>query len=367
MRSSGLEGESRALTRDSKSEPANQRRNCGTGRLERPRAVGYHAAMRAMIMRALGEPSALELTELPDPVPGPGQLAIDVAACGCNFADVLLCRGKYQAKPELPFAPGSEVAGRVRALGPNVRGFALGQAVSAQVGSGGFASVVLADARRVQPLPADMPFSDAAALGVAYLSAWLALDDRARIEPGEQLLVQAAAGGVGLAAVQLGRALGARVIAAVGSEDKLAICREHGAHEALCTADPEWPERVRALTEGRGADVVLESVGGDVFERSLKCIAWAGRLVVVGFSSGDIPAVKLNRVMLKHITLLGLNLGGYHEHAPERLRQAMQHVTALYTEGMRPPVHATYRLEDAGAALTALADRKTTGKIVLTM
>jgi NADPH2:quinone reductase len=280
---------------------------------------------------------------------------------------VLLCRGKYQAKPALPFAPGSEVAGRVRALGPDVHGFALGQAVCAQVGAGGFASVVLADTRRVQPLPANMPFSDAAALGVAYISAWLALDDRARIEPGESVLIQAAAGGVGLAAVQLARALGARVIAAVGSDDKLAVCREHGAHEALSTADPEWPERVRALTAGRGADVVLESVGGDVLEGSLKCIAWAGRLVVVGFSSGDIPAVKLNRVMLKHISLLGLNLGGYHENAPERLRQAMQHITALYQEGLRPPVHTTYKLEQAAEALTALAERKTTGKIILTV
>jgi NADPH2:quinone reductase len=328
-------------------------------------AVGYHAAMRAMIMRGLGEPAALELVELPDPVPGPGQVAIDVEASGCNFADVLLCRGKYQLKLEPPFTPGSEVAGKVRALGAGVRGLAVGQPVCAQLGYGGFASVVVADARRVQPLPEAMPAADAAALGVVYLSAWLALDDRARLEPGEQLLVQAAAGGVGLAAVQLGRALHARVIAAVGSPDKLAVCREHGAHEALCTADADWPEQVRALTEGRGADVVLESVGGDVLEGTLKCIAWAGRLVVVGFSSGDIPAVRLNRVMLKHIALLGLNLGGYHEHAPEKLKQAMQQLAALYAQGMRPPLHGSYRLEDAGKALTELAARKTTGKVVL--
>ena len=328
-------------------------------------AVGYHAAMRAMIMRALGEPAELELVELPDPIPGPGQVAIDVEASGCNFADVLLCRGKYQLKAEPPFTPGSEVAGKVRALGAGVTGLRVGQAVCAQLGAGGFASIALADARRVQAIPEGMPAVDAAAMGVVYLSAWLALDDRARIEPGEQLLVQAAAGGVGLAAVQLGRALHARVIAAVGSADKLGACREHGAHEALCTADADWPEQVRALTDGRGADVVLESVGGDVLEGSLKCIAWAGRLVVVGFSSGDIPAVRLNRVMLKHIALLGLNLGGYHEHSPEKLKQGMQQLTALYAQGMRPPIHGAYRLEEAGKALTELAARRTTGKVVL--
>ena len=328
-------------------------------------AVGYLAGMRAMVMRALGEPAALELAELPDPVAGVGQVVIAVEAAGCNFADVLLCRGKYQLKAAPPFTPGSEIAGKVLAVGEGVSGFRVGQAVCAQLGLGGFASVVVADARRVQPLPEGMPAVDAAALGVVYLSAWLALDDRARVEPGEVVLVQAAAGGVGLASVQLARAMHARVIAAVGSPDKLAVCKEHGAHEAICTADADWPEQVRKLTDGRGADVILESVGGDVLEGSLKCVAWAGRLVVVGFSSGDIPAVKLNRVMLKHIALLGLNLGGYHQAAPEKLRNAMQQLTALSAKGMRPPVHGTYPLEEAGKALTDLAARKTTGKVVL--
>jgi NADPH2:quinone reductase len=225
---------------------------------------------------------------------------------------------------------------------------------------------VLADVRRVQPLPANMPMTDAAALGIAYLSAWLALDDRARIEPGESVLVQAAAGGVGLAAVQLARALGARVIAAVGSDDKLAICRENGAHEALSTAEADWPDRVRALTSGRGADVVLESVGGDVLEGSLKCIAWAGRLVVVGFSSGDIPAVKLNRVMLKHIALLGLNLGGYHEHAPDAVNAATAKLFELYQQGaLRPLIHSVRPLAEAAAALAELGARNTSGKLIL--
>jgi NADPH2:quinone reductase len=321
--------------------------------------------MRAMVMRALGEPDRLELVELPDPQPGPDQISIDVEAIGCNFADVLICRGAYQLKPELPFSPGSEVAGRVRALGSNVRGLSVGQRVAAQLGLGGYATIAVADARRVQPLPDGMPAADAAALGIAYQTAYLALVDRARIAPGETLLVQAAAGGVGLAAVQIGRALGARVIAGAGADDKLALCAQHGAHEGVNTRAEGWDERVRALTGGRGADVIYESVGGDVFERSLKCIAWGGRLLVIGFSSGEIPAVRLNRVMLKHIAVIGLNLGGYHQHQPELLAQSTQRLFALYADGLRPLIHARYPLIEAARALAALAGRQTAGKLIL--
>ncbi len=316
-------------------------------------------------MRAFGEPDALELQELPDPSPNAGQVAIDVEAIGCNFADVLLCRGRYQLRPQPPFSPGAEVAGRVRALGDGVTALQLGQSVIAQLGYGGFASVVVADARRVQPLSEGVSFAEGAALGIAHLSAYLALVDRARVVAGEHVLITAAAGGVGLAAVQLARALGAHVIAAVGSQDKLAVCRDEGAHDAICTAEPGWEEQVRALTNGRGADVVLESVGGDVLDRALKHLAWNARVVVVGFSSGDIPAVKLNRVMLKHCALLGLNLGGYHEHAPDTLRDAVQQLFALRPQGVRPVIGATYPLERAAEALSALASRQTTGKLVL--
>jgi NADPH2:quinone reductase len=318
-----------------------------------------------MVMRALGEPDGLELAELPDPLPGPGQISVDVEAIGCNFADVLLCRGSYQLRPALPFSPGSEVAGRVRALGPDVRGLSIGQRVAAQLGYGGYASIALADARRVQPLPEAMASADAAALGIAYQTAYLALADRARIQPGETLLVQAAAGGVGLAAVQIGSALGARVIAGAGSADKLALCKQHGAHELVNTREDGWDERVRALTSGRGADVIYESVGGDVLERSLKCIAWGGRLLVIGFSSGEIPAVRLNRVMLKHISLVGVNLGGYHERQPELLAESTARLFALYAQGLRPLIHARYPLAQAARALAALASRQTTGKLIL--
>jgi NADPH2:quinone reductase len=321
--------------------------------------------MHAMIVRSLDGPEALELVELPDPTPGPGQITIDVEAAGCNFADTLITRGKYQLKPELPFSPGSEVAGRVRELGEGVDGFVQGQRVLAQLGFGGYASVALADARRVQRLPDGMDVEHAAGFGIAYLTSYLALVDRARLQRGETLLVQAAAGGVGLAALQIGRALGARVIAAASSADKLALCREEGADELVDVGEPDWHERVKELTGGRGADVIYESVGGEVFALSTKCIAWNGRLLVIGVSSGDIPSVKLNRVMLKHISVVGLNLGGYHEHEPARLGSAMDELLALYDRGVRPRIGGSYALQDAPRALEALAARRTTGKLVL--
>lgn len=322
--------------------------------------------MRAMVMRELGEPSRLESVTFEDPKPGPGEVAIDVRAIGCNFADVLICQGKYQIRPELPFSPGSEVAGHVRSLGEGVTGWTRGQAVAAQLGYGGYASVVCADARRVQSVPEGVPLEDACALGIAYQTAYLSLVDRAQLRAGESVLVQAAAGGVGLATLQVGRALGARMLAGA-SGDKLALCREHGADETVDTRSADWPERVRELTQGGGADVICESVGGDVFEGSLKCIAWGGRLVVVGFSSREIPAPKMNRIMLKHIALLGLNLGSYHERNPELLRSATAALFTLYQQGkLRPLISGRYSLNSAADALAELAARRTVGKLLLT-
>jgi NADPH2:quinone reductase len=319
-----------------------------------------------MIMRALGEPEQLELAELPDPEVGPGQVGIEVQACGCNFADLLLCRGKYQLRPALPFSPGSEVAGRVYALGAAVSGLTIGQNVAAQLGYGGYATRVAADVRRVQAMPEGMAFADACALGVAYHTAYLALHDRARLRAGESLLVHAAAGGVGLAAVELGVALGARVIASASSDDKLELCKRRGAHEALNTSGDGWAERVRKLTQGRGADVIYDSVGGELFEQSLKCIAWGGRLLVIGFSSGDIPKVALNRVMLKHISIVGLNLGGYAQQDQTKLRDASAELFALYARGaLRPLVDARFVLGDAAKALAELGSRRSVGKLVL--
>lgn len=317
-------------------------------------------------MLSLGEPEALELQTLPDRAPGPGEVAIDVEAIGCNFADVLICRGRYQLKPELPFSPGSEVAGRVRALGPDVSDLQVGQAVAAQMGYGGYASQVIADVRRVQRIPEGMPAADACALGIAYQTSYLALVDRARLQAGENLLVHAAAGGVGLAALQIGKALGARVIAGASGPEKLALCKAQGADEVVDTSSPEWIDRVREWTSGRGADVIYESVGGEMFEGSLKCIAWAGRLLVIGFSSGDIPQLRMNRVLLKHISVQGLNVGAYHENDPRGLRDATEGLFALYAAGqIKPFIHARYPLREAARALRELADRRTVGKLIL--
>lgn len=322
--------------------------------------------MHAMVMSALGEPETLELRELPDPTPGAGQVGIDVHAIGCNFADILVCRGKYQLKPELPFSPGSEVAGVVTALGQGVTNLRIGQPVAAQVGFGGYATRIVADARRVQPIPEGMPAADACALGIAYQTSYLALVDRAHLRAGETLLVHAAAGGVGLAALQIGKALGARVIAGASGTEKLAFCKAQGADEVVDTREVGWIERVREYTGGRGADVIYESVGGEVFEGSLKCIAWAGRLLVIGFSSGAIPAVKMNRVMLKHISVIGLNVGAYHENDPKGLGAATVRLFELYaTAKVKPVIHARYPLREAAKALRELGDRRTVGKLIL--
>lgn len=322
--------------------------------------------MRAMMMKALGEPEQLELTDLPDPVPSAAEVAIDVEAIGCNYADILVCRGKYQVKPALPFAPGSEVAGTVRAVGDKVTGLPIGARVLAQLSYGGYASVAIADARRVHRIPDGMDAVTAASFGIVYQTSYLALAERAQLRRGESLLVHAAAGGVGLAALQIGKALGARVIAAASTPDKLAFCTEQGADAVLCTGEEGWPERVRELTDGRGADVIYDSVGGEITEGSLKHIAWNGRLLVIGFAGGTIPSVALNRVMLKNISIVGLNLGSYHERAPEVLQRAMQDLFALHASGgVRPHVHAVQPLTEAAAALRTLEARKVSGKLVL--
>lgn len=323
--------------------------------------------MRTMLMRAHGEPSRLEAATCEDLRPGPGEITIDVEAIGCNFADVLICQGKYQLKPPLPFSPGSEVAGYVRELGAGVCGFDVGERVAAHMGFGAYASLARADVRRVQRVPPGVPLDDACALSVAYLTAYVSLFERAQLRAGETLLVHAAAGGVGIAALQLARALGARVIAGA-SGDKLPLCREHGADFTVDTRAEDWPARVLELTHGRGADVILESVGGQVFDGSLACIAWGGRLTIVGFASGQIPKPRMNRVLLKQIALLGVNLGSYHEHAPyvERMQNAAAALFELYRQGsLRPLISRRYPLHAAGEALSNMAARRSVGKLLL--
>lgn len=322
--------------------------------------------MRAMQITALNGPEGLSEVELAVPELRSQQVLIEVQAIGCNFADILICQGKYQIKPELPFSPGSEVAGVVSAVGSEVKSVRPGQPVFATMPYGAYASMAVADEAEVYPFSDQLPMVDAAGFGVAYLTSYLALVDRARLKAGETVLVHAAAGGVGLAALQIAVALGARVIASAGSEDKRALCTSHGAYATIDYQDEDWPAQVLALTEGRGADVIYDPVGGDTFDRSTRCIAFDGRLLVIGFASGRIPEIKVNRVMLKNIAVVGFHIGSYRQHNKERLKQAMAELMALHETGqLRPVISETYKLNEAARALDRLAQRKTTGKVVL--
>jgi NADPH2:quinone reductase len=322
--------------------------------------------MRAVVVDRFMPPEALRVAEWPRPVPGPGALRIGVRAAGCNFSDLLMLKGEYQVKPPLPFVPGSEVAGIVLEVGAGVAGFAAGDRVIARCGVGGFAEEVVAPAATSVALPDAMSFEAGTALSTVYPTSYAALVWRAALAAGETLLVHAAAGGVGLAAVQIGRALGARVIATAGGAAKCELARRSGAEVALDTRDGDFAARVLDATAGRGADVIYDSVGGDTTDRSLKCIAWNGRLLVIGFASGEIPSVKLNRVMLKNVSLVGLHWSAYPEREPARVAECFAGLFALAARGaIEPLVSARLPLERAGEALVALANRDTVGKVVL--
>jgi len=322
--------------------------------------------MQAMVVTALGEPRDMQLKELPDPVPGTGEVAIDVRAIGCNFFDILMVQGKYQLKPPLPFSPGAEIAGVVRAVGADVAHFGPGDRVFAMLPWGAFASVAVVPLAAVVRLPDAMPFEHGAAFGIVYQTSYFGLVYRANLQAGETLLVHAAAGGVGLAAVQIGRALGARVLATAGSAEKRAIATQHGAEAAYDYSTPDWVDRVKHATGGRGADVIYDPVGGDIFDLSTKCIAFGGRLLVIGFASGRIPTIQANRILLKNMSVIGLNWGAYRMHEPEKVPAAMRALFALYERGaVTPLVAARHPLRDAAAALEEIASRRSVGKVLL--
>ena len=322
--------------------------------------------MYRMVVRELGGPGSLEREEL-DPVSAdPGQVVMDVSAAGCNFFDILITQGKYQVRPELPFSPGAEVAGTVRGVGEGVERFSVGDRVSGFLEYGGFASIVAAPQERVFPMPPQMTFEEAAALGIVYQTSYVGLVRRANLREGETLLVHAAAGGVGLAAVQIGVALGARVIGTAGTPDKLDLVKQHGADAVINYREDDWVARVKELTDGRGADVIYDPVGGDTFDLSTKCIAFEGRILVIGFASGRIPSAQMSRVLVKNFSLVGLHWGLYFEKNLRVLQDTQEALSRLYAAGkIAPLVSATYPLTEAAAALEALAARRTTGKVVL--
>lgn len=324
--------------------------------------------MKAWRVNEWGEPEQMQFENIPLPEPAPDQVRIRNHAAALNFYDILMVQGKYQVKPALPFTPGSEVAGTIDALGQDVTGFAVGDRVQAMAAGGGYAEYSLAPASKTFRVPDNMAFDEAAAMIVIYQTSYFALTTRTTITPGEWLLVHAGAGGVGLSAMQIGRALGARVIATASSQEKLDFCLSQGAEHALNYSGASWVEQVKAITSGHGADVIYDPVGGDIFDLSTKCIASEGRLLVIGFAGGRIPTIAANRILLKNIAIVGAYWGGYLEHHPEFMAEAQARLFAMYEAGqIKPIVSEHYPLADAPAALRALAGRKTTGKVVLTI
>jgi len=322
--------------------------------------------VRAMLCRALGGPENLVEAEVPDPVAGPGQVVVDVHRAGVNFPDVLLVAGTYQTKPELPFSPGCEVAGTVRAVGDGVTGLRPGDRVAAFCGIGGYAEQVAVPAERVHRIPDGMDLDHAAAFPVVYGTSFHGLVDRARLRAGETLLVLGAAGGVGLAAVQIGRALGARVVAAASSPEKLRLCAAHGADELIDYRDQDLAARLAEVTGGAGVDVVYDPVGGPAAQVAVRALAWGGRYLTVGYASGDIPRVGMNRLLLREGELLGVLWGAWAGRNPGANAENMSRLLEWYSAGrLRPHVERRLPLAEAAAALNTVRNRGVLGKIVL--
>ncbi len=322
--------------------------------------------MRAIVCREYGPPEGLVLQELPDPRPGPGQALVEVRAAAVNFPDLLILRNRYQLSAPLPFTPGSEFAGVVREVGPGVTRVAPGDRVFGAVFVGAFAERLAVAAEGLTGVPPAVDFEAAAAFGVAYGTAWAGLKSLARLAAGETLAVLGAAGGVGLAAVELGRILGARVVACASSPEKLAACRAAGADELVNYEAEDLKARLKELTGGRGADVVFDPVGGRHAEPALRATGWRGRYLVVGFASGEIPQIPLNLVLLKGAQILGLSIGPFLANAPDEGRRNREELLALLAAGrIRPRVGSVYALEEAARALREVAERRARGKVLI--
>lgn len=326
--------------------------------------------MRAVVVSAFGPPEGAVVVDRPEPEPGPGEIVVGVRAAGVNYPDLLVVEGRYQHKPPLPFTPGKELAGEVLAIGPEVVAFVARDRVMAQVEYGAFAERVVVREKQCLEIPDDMPFGDAAAIGLVYQTAWFALRERARFQPGETVLVNGATGGVGLAAVQLAKALGGTVLAGVTTPAKAGAAVEAGADHVidLTVADLRngLRDQVHAVTGGAGVDICLDMLGGDPFDAALRALAWCGRMVVVGFAAGRIPEIRANYLLVKNIQVSGLQWSDYRDRTPRRMAEAQAEIFRLYLEGkLRPAIMARLPLERAGEALAMIRDRKVTGKIVL--
>jgi NADPH2:quinone reductase len=324
--------------------------------------------MKAVLCKQFGPPDSLVVEELASPRAGPGEAVVSVKAASVNFPDVLIIQNKYQFKPPLPFSPGSELAGVVKEAGAGVQGWSPGDKVIAFTTYGAFAEEVKTEASRLIKLPEGMSFVTGAAFLLTYATSDHALRDRGTLAAGETLLVLGAAGGVGLAAIEIGKALGARVIACASSEDKLAVCRSHGADATINYAAEDLRERVKALTEGRGADVIYDAVGGPYTEPAFRSLAWRGRLLVVGFAAGEIPKLPLNLALLKGAAAVGVFWGDFARREPARFAESVRQLAQWYAAGkLKPHVSQTLPLEKAADALKLMAARQVKGKLVLTV
>jgi len=324
--------------------------------------------MKAVLCKQFGPPESLVIEELPSPKAGAGEVVVSVKAASLNFPDVLIIQNKYQFKPPLPFSPGSEMAGLVKEVGEGVHGYKPGDRVIAFTTYGAFAEEVRVDAGRLVPIPAGMDFNSAAAFLLTYGTSDHALRDRGMLIAGETLLVLGAAGGVGLAAIEIGKALGAHVIACASSADKLEVCKQHGANETINYATEDLRARIKELTAGKGVDVVYDAVGGPYTEPALRSTAWRGRLLVVGFAAGEIPKIPLNLPLLKGCSITGVFWGDFARREPKAFAASIGQLGAWFREGkLKPHVSQTFPLEQAAEALKLMAARKVKGKVVLTV
>lgn len=322
--------------------------------------------MRAVLCHAYCEPEDLKLEEIDDPVAKANQVVIDIHATAINFPDVLMIAGKYQSKPTFPFSPGGELSGTIRTLGEDVTGWKVGDMVIASVGNGGFAEQIAVPASYLRAMPDNMDFLTAASFTTTYGTSYYALKQRGMLKAGETLLVLGAAGGVGTAAVELGKAMGARVIAAASTDEKIEIAKRIGADEGINYSDGKLKDKVKELTDGKGADVIYDPVGGDLFEQCLRCINWNGRLLVIGFASGEIPRVPMNLPLLKNCQIVGVFYGASISREPETNTANIKEIMGLFASGkIKPLIGKTFPLSDYAPALRCLMNREAVGKIVI--
>ncbi|MBL0123493.1 MAG: NADPH:quinone oxidoreductase family protein [Betaproteobacteria bacterium] len=322
--------------------------------------------MRAVVCSQWGGPETLAIEDIASPEPGPGEVKIRVHAAGVNFPDVLIIQKKYQLQPPLPFSPGAEIAGEVISVGEGVNHLKAGDRVVSLCGIGGFAEEAIAPAAATMPMPPGVPYERAAVFSLAYGTSWHAVRDRAALQAGETMLVLGAAGGVGLAAVEIGKALGARVVACASTDEKLDICKQHGADALINYASGDIREAIKRECGKNGPDVIYDPVGGKFAEPCFRSIAWRGRYLVVGFADGEIPALPLNLALLKGASLVGVFWGEFAKREPANNQKGMAEMFGWIREGtLKPLISRTYRLDEAPHALMDIAARKVVGKVVV--